>query len=135
MKENDSFYLVLTNNYSTRSQRSQRSLKHLLQGIKQKMTIVNFDFQFTNNFAISSIYPNKKTNRKWFAKNLEDNSKKKKQDIVYTKKQVKKDKKIITSNYSDTSSDNDIMADQYLSDYEDCVVDYSDYDSSPFDLD
>ena len=132
MKKIDSFYLILTNNNSTRS---QRSLKHLLQGIKRKMTIVNFDFQFANNFAISSIYPNKKTNRKWFAKKLEDNSKKKKQDFVYTKKQVKKDKKNQTSHYSDTSSDNDIMDDQYLSDYEDCVVDYSDYDSSPFDLD
>ena len=99
------------------------------------MTIVNFDFQFANNFAISSIYPNKKTNRKWFAKKLEDNSKKKKQDIVYTKKQVKKNRKIQTSNYSDTSSDNDIIDDLYPSDCEDCVVDYSDYDSSPFDLD
>jgi nucleoside diphosphate kinase len=101
------------------------------------MTIINFDFQFANNFAISSIYPNKKTNRKWFAKKLEDNSKKKKQDIatVSVKKTVKKYRKIITSHYSDTSSDNDIIDDQYQSDYEDYVVDYSDYDSSPFDLD
>ena len=101
------------------------------------MTIVNFDFQFANNFAISSIYPNKKTNRKWFAKKLEDNSKKKKQDIatISVKKTVKKNRKIITSNYSDTSSDNDIMDDLYPSDCEDCVIDYSDYDSSPFDLD
>ena len=66
------------------------------------MTIVNFDFQFANNFAISSIYPNKKTNRKWFTKKLEDNSKKKKEDIISAKKQFKKDKKNQTNNYSYT---------------------------------
>ena len=96
------------------------------------------DFQFSNNFAINSIYPNKKTNRKWFSKKLEDI--KKFENIVKNKKQDKNPKKIKKQNTiisSDTSSDNnDIYTSyNYDIDYDDAVIDYSDYDSSPFDLD
>ena len=99
------------------------------------MTNTNFDFQFSNNFAINS---NKKTNRKWFSKKLEDSEKN--EDITKNKKQDKNQKKNKKQNnivLQFSSSENDTDDVLYDSDieYNEIKIDLLDYDSSPFDLD